>query len=462
MTIQLGRILAALAIMTILSATAFAQEITTGLAATGFAATGEEVPAGVQWATDLSLGHTDNVRRTNLNQQGEDLAQADVEYYFLKKTRRVDAAVAADLGYVDYLSNSYSNSVIGSLSGNAAANLVEDRLRWTVQDNFGQAHRDLLLSYTPQNRENINYVSTGPDLLLPLANNTDLDLNARYSRVDYQISPLSSNRDLAALALIRHIAGASSLSLNATAQRVDYQSPLTRGADFDRSAIYAAYTGGGSKTDISISAGVNEISNSVANASGPLLQLVLTRRVSAYSRMTFGLGQLFTDSGTAFGTASVFTNVTLDTQALGTSASPYKLSTANLGWEAIGSRTRLGASASWNRETYLQQATSDRDLASAEVHLARQLSSRLDMRLTASDTDTKFKLVTGNSQDSRASAALNWQAGQRLHLGVLLDHYHRNSQLAGVSYTENRIWLSLRYGDAFVRGVGAFGVSAIN
>ncbi len=91
-----------------------------------------------------------------------------------------------------------------------------------VSDNFGQTQPDLLTPVTPANSENINYFSTGPDLTLRLAPTTELRLGARYSLVNYQISPFDSDRVSGSLVLTRSIAERSSVSLNAEHDRVEF------------------------------------------------------------------------------------------------------------------------------------------------------------------------------------------------------------------------------------------------
>jgi Putative beta-barrel porin 2 len=238
--------------------------------------------------------------------------------------------------------------------------------------------------------------------------------------------------------------------------RVGYLDLTTRSANFDNKALYVGYDVAGRDTKINVKLGTSRISRSGANDNGALLQLTLSRNISARSTLSLGLGQEFTDAANTFGSANVFTSVSLDTQSLGTTSSPYKHTYGSLGWDAAGIRTLLGASLSFNREKYLLTTAADRDVALGELHLARQLTARTSLRLQGSYTDSKFKNVVGDSQDISSQAALIWRITQRLSSSLSLEHYSRNSELAGFDYAENRVWLKLRLGQQYVPGVGAF------
>jgi hypothetical protein len=411
----------------------------------------------LQWAAELALSHSDNIRRNDLDKQAADVAQLNLEYAYFKKTRRLDASVAADLAFVDYLDNSFANGVVGTLSAYAAADLIEDRLQWTARDIFGQTHRDLTLAYTPQNRENINFIATGPILFLPVGSSNDIDFDGSYSRVDYQTSPFDSNRYSGGAAFVHNLSANSSVSLNAQSQRVEYVAPASSSSNFDRSSFFLGYKGGGRNTSVLLEVGANRIGRSNADASGALLQLALSRNISARSKLTIGFDQEFTDAGEAFGSASTFTNVSLDTQGLGTTTSPYKLTSGNIDWDAMGRRTRLGVSLSVHNEKYLQQPLSDRTLASGQLRLSRQLTARVSAQLIGSYTDTTFKNIAGSSKDVSGAGSVSWMMTRRLSLDLSLDHFSRKSDVPTFDYVENQVWLKLRLGAAFVRGVGPFG-----
>jgi len=97
---------------------------------------------------------------------------------------------------------------------------VPQLLYWDVSDNFGQTRLSPLAAITPANRENVNYVSTGPDLTIGALGSTELGIAGRYAKATYQKSPLDNERISGTIALVRHFTLASAISLNVLDGRI--------------------------------------------------------------------------------------------------------------------------------------------------------------------------------------------------------------------------------------------------
>ena len=273
------------------------------------------VAADVQVAGTMGIGHSDNIRRVSSNEESESIAQAGLELAATEKTRRFDGDLVSDLAYMDYLHNTYGNEIVGNARGNAAVNLIEDHLQWAISDNFGQTQTDLFAPVTPANSENINYFSTGPDLTLRLAPTTELRLGARYSLVNYQISPFDSDRVSGSLVLTRNIAEHSSVSLNAEHDHVEFANQSVN-TDFDSDALYLAYAAESNRTKLEINVGVSRIKSSGTKDNDSLLRLELSRTLTARSTLDFSIGRELTDAASSFGSQKISDNVSLDTQSL--------------------------------------------------------------------------------------------------------------------------------------------------
>ena len=414
------------------------------------------VAADVQVAGSLGIGHSDNIRRVSSNAEDESIAQAGLELAVSEKTRRVDGDLISDLAYMDYLHNTYGSELVGNARGKVVVNLIEDHLQWDVSDNFGQTQTDLFTPVTPSNSENINYFSTGPDLILRLASTTDLQVGARYSLVDYQVSPLDNNRGSGTLALIRNIAARSSVSLNAEHDHVEF-ADHTVNTDFDNDALYFGYHAEGIRTKVTINVGVSRIKMAATTENESLLRLDLARDVTARSTLNFSVGREQTDAGSSFGSQKISDNVSLDTQSLSSSGSPYTNEFVDLGWIAAGRRTRIGASIQYNQENYLQQSSQDRDHTAAQLYVSRDFGPRVSARLVGDYAKDDFKQQVGDSHETSIACGFSILTSRLLRIDLSVERYNRNSDLVNGDYRENRAWLKIRYGDAFVRHIGPFG-----
>src|SRR4029077_1425913 len=123
--------------------------------------------------------------------------------------------VKGNFTYLDYLQGAFSNQLVGRFDGIAHFALIPERLTWVLQDNFGQAGVDPFTPLTPANLEDINYVSTGPDLSLRLSGKSYLNMGARFTDVRYETSPFDNHRVSGNIAWGLHLSALSSVSLNA-------------------------------------------------------------------------------------------------------------------------------------------------------------------------------------------------------------------------------------------------------
>ena len=174
---------------------------------------------GVNFAVDAGIGESDNVTLVDSHKVSQTLAIADLDLSVKEKGSRLDSDIVADVTYLDFLQNAYGGEVVGRLNGAVRYALVPESLTWILQDNWGQAQLNPFTPLVPSNQENVNYLSTGPDWYARLGGTNFMDLGARYSRADYQTTPISNSRVSGSLQLGHDISANSNLSLNASIER---------------------------------------------------------------------------------------------------------------------------------------------------------------------------------------------------------------------------------------------------
>ena len=79
--------------------------------------------------------------------------------------------------------DTYDDEFLGGLDGTVYYRFIPERFAWSIEDNFAQIAVNGLAVDTPDNRQNLNYFTTGPDIILPLGARTALEVSGRYSDV---------------------------------------------------------------------------------------------------------------------------------------------------------------------------------------------------------------------------------------------------------------------------------------
>src|SRR5271166_525917 len=250
-------------------------------------------PNNLSYGADVGVGVTDNVTLVPTDRVNQTIATADLDFSVQQATRLLDADLKGNFSYLDYLQDAYSANLIGRFDGVAHAALIPERLTWTLQDDFGQGQVNAFNSPTPGNRQNINYLITGPNLWLRFAGTGFFELSARYGRSQYSISPFDSNRIQGSFELGDQLSARSSLSLNGATEHVLFDNTSVN-TDFDRTSAYAHYEISGARTDLTANLGATEIRQNGSSISGPLAKFQVNRKVSPASRIIFSVGRELT------------------------------------------------------------------------------------------------------------------------------------------------------------------------
>jgi hypothetical protein len=412
-------------------------------AADAYAATiGYEVTAGV--------GQSDNIRRTEDNEQSDTIANAALQFSLDQRSERVDADVIAKLAYNDYFDDSFDSELLGNFVGDANFDLVHDRLDWVLNDNYGQVLTDPFAPPTPDTRENLNYLSTGPQLKLPVGSKTIFTGGARYLLTNYQDSPLDWSGFAGNAGAARAVSSSSSVGVNLNYQTVSYDVEALN-ADYDQTEAFATYDAKGARTTVKLDLGYTSIDRDSTGSkeNGPLMRAELIRRVGTRSLVELHAGQQFANSGTVFSAQQTSGGIGLDAVPGRQTSEPFRDRYASLAWSVTGTRTRLSLSGSWRDQKYESQQSLDHSLADFAVNVSRDLSPVIALNVSASTSKGSFETSNSDYSDFAGRLGLQWHLSRFLVTNLSVDYTDRASDVVGGDYSETRIWLTFgyRYGE---------------
>jgi hypothetical protein len=405
---------------------------------------GAEARADLTYEVEAGVGHSDNITRVESDQVDETLATIGTHVDWTKVTRRLNADAYVDLDYVEYLDDTYEGEIVGTADANLNFGLVPERLTWQVQDSFGQAQSDPFSPVTPENSENVNYFTTGPDLTLNLGTQNSMRVFARYSTTNYEVTDLDGERLGGGLSLIRELSGASRVALNATTEENEFDNPANTGYERRSASVSYDFTGG--RTTISTQVGYSwmELDDGTKNG-GELFELSIMREVSSSSTLELSAGSQFSDAGDALrGISSGGGSGGGPSQVLATS-DPFENRDLSLTWDFRRNRTGISLRASYEESLYEVQTQFDRTRVSYNGSFSRQLQATLTFMLTANYSESEFEVSNLTFDDLQASASLTWNLSRQLGLRLSLEQFERGSTLPGGTYDERRAYLTFTY-----------------
>lgn len=405
--------------------------------------------AAQEFSLSVSVGvtHSDNIGRVSQNEQSETMPEAGLSLS-LQREGRLEADLSADLLYRSYSDNVFDDELVGGLDARLIYAFVPDRFSWSVQDNFGQGFIDRQAVETPDNRQNLNYFSTGPNFTIPLGARTSLSISGRWSDVSYEKSDFGNQRLSGTVGLIRGLSDTSSLSVNISTQRVEFdRSPPN--SNYDLQSAYLAYEAKGARTQLSLRGGSTALHDFGDTSNGPLLQVSLTREMTARSTLTVDAGTELNDSADTFRRDRGISGVSLGNEDVIASRDPFQQDYATVAWTLEGERTTLRLSAAWRREDHESNLSLNRKRRGAGINLSRRVGPRLTASLSGNYGSEDFDVSGVDFDEWSAGAGIDWNFSQNYSVSLRAERYDGSGDTSTGSglrdYEENRISLRFAY-----------------
>ncbi len=406
----------------------------------------QPIAAAVDYALEAGVGHSDNIRRVADEEIEETIATAGVDLSWTETRSRLTADVNVNVDYFEYLDDTFDSDVVGTADGTLLFGIIPERFIWLLQDSFGQVISDPFAPVTPETRENVNYLTTGPDLTVRFGGTGFARVLGRYSLTDYERSPFDSERAAGGIGFGRRISAGNELSLNGLIESIDFDDPTI--VDFDRENVFARYLLEGSRTDISIELGYTWLERQDGlESDGELIRVELSRRVSDASTVSLTAGSQLTDASDAMRTSIEGPAVGGHTGVIST-GEPFDNQFATLTWSFTRNRTNMGLSVSLEQDEFQINRELDRSVVIWDASFDRRISRVMSAGLFASLSEEEFDTTGASTEELRAGITCSWQFGRATGLRLQLERFDRSGDESLGEFVEHRAFLTLFYSPA--------------
>ena len=410
--------------------------------------------APLDFSLSTGLLASDNVTRVPSDAESDLIATAGLDLHFKQDTRLLKAAFDGDFAYLDFLRNSFGNEVIGRFDGTGSFALIPELLSWSVRDDFGQIQVDPFRAITPENRQNVNYLSSGPDVTLRFGARNFVSLSGRYSLTHYQVSDFDSKRTFGGISAGRDLGVASNISLNAQTERIAFDNTALN-SDYDRNSAFLRYEASGVRTRLWVNAGGSHVDESAGGLSGPLLQAQVERTLSPAAKLAIGIGTQLTDAADSFREVRPGAVGGIETGPVAGTSETFRRRYVEASWSYTRSRTTISTTVRWTDDAYRVSQTLDLKHTEGQLRLERQISPFVAAHLVGSIRNYDYVNALSSSKDLIGGVGLTLRTGQ--NLSVAMD-YAREDQAARIvqnTFHENRVSITLVYHPARI-GMGVF------
>ena len=220
--------------------------------------------SGNYLAADAGLFYTDNAS-FGANGSGDTLAELGLVGNTAEEGPRLSYHLVSDIAVVKYLHGSFPTEPTGYLDGRADLKIVPGFFSWIARETYTQLQIDPFTPVTPDNLENVNYLTTGPRFTLRPTLRTTVVLEGVYSYIDSKApsgSPefvdISNHRYGGDLKIERALTSTASTYIKGSYEKVDFVDQLNNN-NFTVAKGVAGYHLVDGRTDLDISGGYTRV-----------------------------------------------------------------------------------------------------------------------------------------------------------------------------------------------------------
>jgi hypothetical protein len=396
-------------------------------------------------ATTLVLrggaGHSDNVGRLPDNGASSMSLLAGAELGYAVATPRVVSSVDGDIQFVRYDRGSVEDEVLGGVDASMRLTLYGDRVFWNARETFGQQLGSLTAPSAPENREDVNTFTTGPDIVLLAGSRDQLVVALRGTRSSYERADIDSVAGSLDAVYTRRLTPSRSVGLTVRRQQVDY-ADLDDSFDVELTSLLATFAAANARGGLDAELGVTR--RQARDGSGQGLRamvsstLALGRRTSARVAVETG----YSEAGALLRQAGTVPVSVADTRDVARDPGVLRNSGVTLSVDRQARAAGVSVRARWRREDYTGGSVADRDVAGISGSVARDFGPRLRLSLDLGAERRWFR-DAADSRDLVGGARLDYQAGERAGVRAEFRHTRRRSPDAGVEFEENAVLFTL-------------------
>lgn len=403
------------------------------------------VLAEVDFDVRAGAGVSDNI---NLVFEGEPKTEETLQTVASRFTvrgggDRTELDLGGNLQFVHYLQDTYEDQVLGGATLNFVGNVVPERLRWRITDNYGQQSLDPLQTINPGNQQNINIFRTGPALTVPLGGRHQLDLQAVETRTSVEQANIDSARTTAQVAFTRQNSSIWSSSIGVSAQKLEYQE--VEGFDFETRSAFVRASATGGRSSLSLTLGTSSIENLARDADGTTFAVAFGRRFAGPGTLAVSVTRGFSDAGNLFRLTQSSSIDVGERQDIFATPDAFENTSGFITYLRTTPLADWAVQGFWRKDEFQTQTQFNRDEFGIRLSMRRDLPARLELGLNGGSVRRDLQGFRQEDDTHIYTVELVRRVGETMGLGLRRTHTLRDQVREGLDRKENRYELFFSY-----------------
>jgi hypothetical protein len=410
--------------------------------------------ARVDYTLDAGVEHDDNVRLVEDGRESQRILRAGLGLLVTEDTAAIRARLAGRADWRDYADDAYSDGVEGVLLGSLDWMLVPGRLSLSVRDALELQPIDRFAADAPDNRQQVNVFSVGPNLLFALGPHWQGRVEARLVDTHAEVTDaFDSRRHGAALRLERALDASAALGVEALWQDVDFDDDASA-RDHQREEATIGYRRTLARTDVAVDLGYGRIRYADGTRHDmPLARGELGWEPSPRSRLSLIALSQYSDAAEAAladaeprdGLPPIPTGVLVDDTAINPSV--YRERRIGVAWAYTGVRTELRVEPYVQRLRYLDPGEADEDGRGVYLSADRRLTPTLTLSVLGEVARTRYTALNDTDRAWRAELRLDKRWSRHWSTALSWMRYDREGGVRDEHVRQDIWYLRMVYGN---------------
>jgi len=404
----------------------------------------------IDYRIDAGIERDDNVTLSETDRIEQDIYRAGLGFSIEQNSSTVQARINGRLDHRRY-EDVYANETDRMLDGRLNWMILPDRLGFVVEDSYGVQTIERFEPDSPDNRQQVNVLSLGPDLHFNLGQTLRGRAELRFIDSEAEVTEdFNSKRVAGAFRVIKDLDPTSSLSFSLQAQDIDFDNDQFA-RDLRRLEAYASYSRRFNRFDTLLEAGYARLDyDDGQTRNNPLLRAELGWRPSERSRFHASAANQFSDAATSALDAIAGAEPGIPDSVLTgrntVTPSVYELRSVQLAYDYTGVRTLISLAADTQKIDYVDPGSSNEESHGVSTSLSYLLRPSLTVRASASHDRTRAIVPTARRENNRLySLGLDKQWSRHWSSSLQFSRYERTSSNAAVEFRQNLIYFSIAY-----------------
>lgn len=196
----------------------------------------------IKSSASLDMQYTDNATKVAANKAGEMILTARAGARIDADTGPFQLDMDTSLQSIDYRNETYDNQQYFNLNATADWTMLKNRLDWKLQDFFTQQSIDSLNPDRPDNAQDTNVLTFGPNIYYRISGLQSFTLRPEYRKFSYEIQNIDNQQNALDVSWNYQLYRTMNVGLRGGLNETDYDDPLLTDNTFNNIHITLSAT----------------------------------------------------------------------------------------------------------------------------------------------------------------------------------------------------------------------------